>query len=175
MMISFFNKIVDVLNDLKIPYMLSGSVAMGIHIVPRTTRDFDFVVYMQHNHIQMFVEQFKEGYYCDEDAVKDAIKHKSKFNIIDFGSHYKADFILMKEDKYGIEAFNRRNEIEYDGKTFFLVTAEDLLISKIMWIQNLQSAVQMEDIKKLCQLDTIDWSFTNNWIKKLKLNTFNLL
>ena len=174
-MISFFNKIVDVLNESNIPYMLSGSVAMGIHIVPRATRDFDFVVYMQQNQVQDFAEKFKEGYYCDEDAIKDAIKHNSMFNIIDFESHYKADFILMKSDDYGIEAFNRRNEMEYYGKNFFLITAEDLLISKIMWIQNIQSAIQMEDIKKLRQLETIDWKYTNSWIKKLNLDTFNLL
>ncbi|MEP7108989.1 MAG: hypothetical protein ABI760_13435 [Ferruginibacter sp.] len=174
-MIPFFQKIIDVLNESRIPYMLSGSVAMGIHIVPRATRDFDFVVYMQLNQVTNFVEQFKEGYYCDEDAVKDAIKHNSMFNLIDFESHYKADFILMKEDDYGIEAFNRRIEMEYYGKNFFLITAEDLLISKIIWIQNIQSAVQMEDIKNLCRLDTIDWNYTNNWIKKLKLNAFNLL
>lgn len=174
-MISFFHKIVDVLNEANIPYMLSGSVAMGIHIVPRATRDFDFVVYMQQNQVLNFIEQFKDGYYCNEDAVKDAIEHNSMFNIIDFESHYKADFILMKEDDYGIEAFNRRNEMEFYGKIFFLITAEDLLISKIIWIQKIQSAVQMEDIKNLSHLNTIDWTYTNRWINKLNLNTFNLL
>lgn len=173
-MTSFFNKIVDVLNGLNIPYMLSGSVAMGIHIIPRATRDFDFVIYMQQSQVLNFADQFKEGYYCDGDAVKEAILHKSMFNIIDFESQYKADFILLKEDEYGIEAFNRRNEIEYFGKHFFLITPEDLLIAKLMWIQGYQSAVQMEDVKRLCQLSTMDWGYINNWIQKLKLNTFNL-
>jgi hypothetical protein len=172
---SFFNKIVDVLNETGIPYMLSGSVAMGIHIVPRATRDFDFIIYMQQNQVANFVAHFENGYYCNEDAVKDAIEHNSMFNIIDFESHFKADFILMKEDDYGIDAFNRRNEMEYYGKHFFLITPENLLISKIIWIQNVQSAVQMEDIKNLCQLDTIDWAYTNKWLKKLDLETFNLL
>jgi len=173
-MISFFEKIVDVLEELNIPYMLSGSVAMGIYIIPRATRDFDFVVYMKQSKVLDFIEKFGTGYYCDEAAIKDAILHKTMFNIIDHGSEYKADFILLKEDDYGIEAFNRRNEIEYFGKTFFLITAEDLLIAKVIWIQNYQSAVQMEDIKKLSQLDTLDWGYINTWTNKLKLNTYNL-
>ena len=172
-MTSFFNKIVDTLNKLNIPYMLSGSVALGIHVVPRATRDFDFVVYMHQKDISKFVEEF-EGYYCDNDAIKDAIVRNSMFNIIDNESDYKADFILMKEDDFGIEEFNRRTEMEFYGKTFYLITPEDLLISKLIWIQDYQSAIQMDDIKKLSTLQNIDWIYTNNWIRKLKLKTFDL-
>ncbi len=174
-MISFFNKIIDVLNESKIPYMLSGSVAMGVYIVPRATRVFDFVIYLRQNQVKNFVEKFKEGYYCNEDAVKDAINHNSIFNIIDFETHYKADFILMKEDDYGIEAFNRRTEMKFYGNNYFLITVEDLLISKLKWIQEIQSPIQMEDIKNLSHLDTLDWTYTNHWINKLNLNTFKLL
>lgn len=172
-MTSFFNKIIDVLNKLKIPYMLSGSVAMGIHIMPRATRDFDFIVYMHNKDVLNFVEEFKD-YYCNSDSIKEAIKHNSMFNIIDNVSGYKADFILMKDDDYGIEEFNRREAIEFFGKTFFLVTIEDLLISKLKWVQEYQFAVQMEDIKKLSLVETIDWIYCNKWIKKLKLRTFDL-
>lgn len=172
-MTSFFNKIVDTLNKLNIPYMLSGSVALGIHVVPRATRDFDFVVYMHQKDISKFVEEF-EGYYFDNDAIKDAIVRNSMFNIIDNESDYKADFILMKEDDFGIEEFNRRTEMEFYGKTFYLITPEDLLISKLIWIQDYQSAIQMDDIKKLSILQNIDWIYTNNWIRKLKLKTFDL-
>jgi len=174
MMISFFNKIVDVLNELGIPYMLSGSVAMGVYIVPRTTRDFDFIVYMQPKDIDVFVKNFEDGYYCNTDAVKDAVTHQSLFNIIDYSSGYKADFIILKNEAFRQEEFKRRIEIQYFEKKIYLVTVEDLLLSKIIWIQDLQSAQQTEDIKNLCQLDTLDWVYINDWIKKLKLNTFNL-
>ena len=56
-MILFFEKIIDVLEELNIPYMLSGSVAMGIHIIPRSTRDFDFVVYMKQSKVLDFIEK----------------------------------------------------------------------------------------------------------------------
>ena len=173
-MISFFQKVIDVLNENRIPYMLSGSVAMSVYTLPRATRDFDFVVYMHKKQILSFAEQFKEGYYCDIDSVTEAIKHNSMFNIISFESNYKADFILMKEDDYGIEAFNRRNEMDFYGRTFFTITEEDLLISKLKWIQDIQTPQQMEDIKKISQLDSLDWVYINKWLQKLELQTFNL-
>ena len=64
--------------------------------------------------------------------------------------------------------------MDYYGKIIYLVSVEDLLISKLIWIQQLQSAVQMEDIKNLNRLTTLDWIYINQWIKELNLNTFNL-
>lgn len=67
--------------------------------------------------------------------------------------------------------FTRRVEMEYFGKSVYLVTVEDLLISKLIWIQVLQSAVQIEDLKNLSELNTLDWDYINKWVKTLKLAT----
>jgi hypothetical protein len=64
-MVAFFQKITDVLNESNIPYMLSGSVAMSIYIVPRATRDFDFIIHLEPKNIDRFILHFKDGYYCD--------------------------------------------------------------------------------------------------------------
>ncbi len=174
-MISFFHKITDILNTAGIPYMLSGSVAMGVYIVPRATKDFDFVLHLRPKDIAGFAENFKEGYYCDIDSIKDAVARKSIFNIIEHSSGYKADFIIIRDDEFSITEFNRRKKMEYYGKEFYLITVEDLLLSKIIWIQEFQSAIQMDDIKNLCGLDNLDWEYIEDWIMKLKLNTFDLL
>lgn len=173
-MLSFFNKIVDVLNENNIPYMLSGSIAMGVYIVPRATRDFDFIIHLQPKDIDAFVSNFKDGYYCNINSVRDAVKHQSIFNIIDHASGYKADFVILKNDVFRQTEFTRRVEMEYFGKSVYLVTVEDLLISKLIWIQVLQSAVQIEDLKNLSELNTLDWDYINKWVKTLKLATFNL-
>ena len=61
------------------------------------------------------------------------------------------------------------------GINIFIVSAEDLLLSKIIWIQELQSHIQMDDIKNLSEIENLDWNYLNIWIKKLNLNTFNLI
>lgn len=174
-MISFFHKIVDLLDANRIPYMLSGSVAMSVYILPRATRDFDFVVQLLPEDAGVFVKGFEEGYYCDVDAVKDAVARRSIFNVIDYNSGYKADFIVLKNESFRQMEFNRKVQMEYFGKSIFLVTPEDLILSKLIWIQELQSAVQMEDIKNLSEIKTLNWQYLNDWISKLELNTFNLL
>ena len=65
--------------------------------------------------------------------------------------------------------------MEFLGKTIYVVSPEDLIISKLIWIQDLQSPVQMEDIKNLALSDRLDWSYINQWVGRLNLNSYNLL
>jgi hypothetical protein len=174
-MIPFFQKITDVLSEKEIPYMLSGSVAMSLYIVPRATRDFDFIVHLLPKDIDAFIEKFQDGYYCDGDAVKEAVGRHSLFNIIDHASGFKADFVLLKDNPFRQAEFARRVQMDYFGKTIYVVSPEDLLISKLIWIQDLQSAVQMEDIRNLTEINNLDWIYISKWISTLKLDTFNLL
>lgn len=155
--------------------MLSGSVALSVYTLPRATRDFDFIIHLKLKDADAFVANFKEGYYCDADAVKDAIKNISKFNVIDHASGFKADFVILKDNKYRQTEFNRRQIVDFLGLPINIVSAEDLLLSKLIWIQEVQSSLQIEDIKGLCTVEGLDWKYIYGWIKSLNLNTFNLL
>ncbi len=174
-MLGFFQKVTDVLNRHNIPYMLSGSVAMSLYVIPRATRDFDFIVYLKPENVDSFVESFNEGYYCDKEAIQDAVKTRSMFNIIDHASGFKADFVVLKNDTFRQMEFSRRVQMDFYGKLIYVVTPEDLLISKLIWIQDFQSALQMEDIKNLKAIPGLDWPYIKEWINKLNLNTFALL
>lgn len=175
-MVSFFQKITDVLDQHQIPYMLSGSIAMGLYVVPRMTRDIDFIIHLEAKNLDLFVSSFKDGYYCDRDVVKEAIEGPVKmFNIIDHATGFKADFVVLKDDPFRLEEFNRRQKVNYFGKTVYVVSPEDLIISKLIWIQDFQSAVQIEDIKNLIVIGSLDWDYISKWTKQLKLHTFKLI
>jgi hypothetical protein len=175
-MVSFFQKITDVLDQYQIPYMLSGSIAMGLYTVPRMTRDIDFIIHLQAKDVDLFVSSFKEEFYCDKDVIKEAIEGPVKmFNIIDHATGYKADFVVLRQDPFRQEEFNRRLGVTYFEKTIYVVSPEDLLLSKLIWIQDFQSAIQMEDIKNLTAVNNLDWDYISKWVKQLNLRTFNLI
>ena len=176
-MIKFFNEIIDALNESNTPYMLSGSVAMSLYIVPRATRDFDFIIHLTPQNIDIFADKFKEGYYCDKDQIMEALMKPDygMFNIIDHVSGYKADFVTLKNNAFRQEEFSRRVQMDFYDKTIYVVSPEDLLISKLIWIQDYQSPVQMEDIKNLIEFEGLDMEYISKWINRLKLNTFALI
>jgi hypothetical protein len=166
-MFEFLRILIHFFDSNNIPYMLSGSVAMSLYTQPRFTRDYDFVVHLKNEHIPLLLNSFGQGYYINDESVKEAIKNRTMFNIIDHKSSYKADFMILKDEPF--------RQSEFLDMTISVVSVEDLLLSKIIWIQETQSAVQMEDIKSLSALSELDWNYINGWIKELDLKTFNLL
>ncbi len=174
-MLDFFKKIIEYFENNHIPYMLSGSIAMGLYIVPRATKDIDFVVRLQAEDIEGFVGHFEGAYYCSKDAVADAIDRQSLFNVIDHQSGFKADFVVRKNNEYRLTEFERKQKMNFYGTDVYVVSPEDLLISKLIWIQDWQAAVQMEDIKNLASLPNLQRDYISHWINKLNLNTFELI
>ena len=173
-MVSFFHDIVNFLYEEKIPYMLTGSMAMYVYTVARSTQDFDFVVQLRPTDVPKVVSKFREGYYCNEESIKDAIRRKSMFNIIEHATSFKADFILLRENEFQQLQFSRRIKVKLLEAEAWVISGEDLILSKLQWIQQLQSGRQLEDIKAISKNPNLDWNYIYYWITKLNLHTFDL-
>jgi hypothetical protein len=71
--------------------------------------------------------------------------------------------------------FQRRSQIDFLGSKIWVITLEDLILSKLMWIQRLESELQKRDIQSLLENKNADLSYIKHWCKELKLETFNLI
>jgi hypothetical protein len=158
-MLEFFKKIIDFFNSYNIEYMLSGSVALSVYTLSRATKDFDFVVNIKEKDVNAFIENFSEGFYCDKDSMHDAIKHSGMFNIIDHATGFKADFFVLKKQIFQETEFRRSQEVDFSGINVYVISAEDLIISKLIWIQEFQSSIQIEDIKTLTKVEGLDLNY----------------
>ncbi len=175
MIIQLLDKVSKALDEKKIPYMLSGSVAMNVYTVPRMTRDIDMVINLSVSDIDKFTSIFKEGYYIYKDGIEEEVNRRGRFNVIDFDSGQKIDFIILKNTDFHLNEFNRRKQVMFYGFPVWVVSLEDLIIAKLIWIQTLQSENQMRDISNLLSVDQIDKKYVYNWITKMNLKTFNLI
>lgn len=165
------------LEDRNIQYMVSGSYALGMYVRMRTTRDIDIVVNLKEEDLNSFFEMFNEDFHINRQAILTEVKRKGMFNIMNEISGYKIDFIVRKNDEYRQIEFERRKRKTMFDIEVWVVSAEDLLLSKLIWIQELQSGIQIRDIQSLLKEseDTLDMDYIKTWIKKLHLNTFNLI
>ena len=132
-------------------------------------------MHLQPQDIDSLAEFFNGAYYCSKEAIRDAVERQSIFNIIDHTSGFKADFVIRKNNTYRLAEFARRKKMNFYGTEIYVVSVEDLLISKLIWIQQWQAAVQIEDIKNLLLLPDLDSGYMRQWIAELNLNTFNLM
>jgi len=76
------------------------------------------------------------GFYLDEEMVHNAIFIQGLFNIIHNDLLVKVDFIVRKNTPYRQEEFLRRQRSNIDGFAAGLVSAEDLLLSKLLWAKD---------------------------------------
>ena len=165
----------DILRDvtskfkqLEIQYMLTGSLAMSYYAQQRMTRDIDLVVNIFPDIVEKMESVFTPDYYISVESVKDAINNAFIFNLIHTNSSIKVDCIVRKKDKYRITEFERRHKIRLTDFEVYIVSKEDLIISKLIWFKESGSDLQKRDIKNLLG-SGCDSDYLLNWIGRLNL------
>ena len=147
--LEFVKLIASRLDSVGIPYMMTGSMAMAIYSVPRMTRDVDLVVDVKPVEVDKIVSLFSKDCYIDRDSVRQAVDAHSMFNIIHNKWVVKADFIIRKDEEYRREEFARRQKVVIENMTIFVVSVEDLILSKLVWGKQFQSDFQLRDVRQM--------------------------
>ena len=154
-----------------IAYMISGSIALNYYAQPRLTRDIDIVVALRPADADRVTHLFAADFYIDAEAVRNAIAQLGMFNIIHYDHVMKVDFIVRKDTPYRHEEFARRCAVDIDGVTMWLVTAEDLLLSKLAWAADSRSEIQLQDVRNLISAVVhLDWTYIERWATALTLD-----
>jgi hypothetical protein len=152
-----------------IPYMLTGSMAMNYYAVPRMTRDIDVVVAIALQDVQPVIRLFRAEYYVSPESVRDAVARQSMFNLIHLESVIKVDCIVRKNEPYRLEEFARRRRIKVLDFDTWIVSKEDLIISKLFWAKDSHSELQLRDVRNLLATG-FDAPYLERWTHELGLD-----
>ena len=163
----------DILRDIAkrfssagIQYMLTGSFALNYYAQPRMTRDIDVVVELEPKDADTIITLFENDYYVPRNAVIRAIANQSLFNLIHNESVIKVDFIVRKNTEYRRLEFERRRPVTVDDIEIWIVSKEDLIISKLYWAKDSHSEFQLRDVKNLLK-SGYDDMYLQTWTEKL--------
>jgi len=149
-----------------IAFMLTGSMAMNYYAQPRMTRDIDVVVALAPRDVEGIIKAFLPDYYVSRDAVMSSIQNHSMFNLIHLESVIKVDCIVRKDIAYRQMEFGRRQRIQIEEFSTWIVSKEDLIISKLFWAKDSHSEQQLRDVKNL--VDTgFDAAYIQHWTQEL--------
>ncbi len=170
---NFLEKLIKKLNEQNIPYMLSGSVSSSLHGQPRATNDADIIIAPAEEQLIAFVISLGDDYYVNPDAARDAFKNNSTFNVIDIQNSWKADFIIRKNRPFSREEFQRRRKANIMGLDVWVVSPEDVILSKLEWAKNSESGQQYRDALGVAtvQYDRLDRDYLYKWAKELQVES----
>lgn len=165
--------VVEALGAAGIDYMVTGSVAGSYHGVPRSTKDIDLVVEGTEAQLLSFTEALsRKDFYVSHDAVREAVRSRGQFNVIDRRTAWKVDLILRKDREFSRTEFSRRKEEEASGTSLWIATAEDVILAKLEWAKHTDSERQLDDVSGILQTqgDGLDLEYLEEWVAALELD-----
>jgi hypothetical protein len=169
---NLLSRLLAVLNTAEIPYMLTGSYASSIYSIPRATRDLDIVIFPNRDQLTRFIKLLPpDQYYSDlEDAI-DSLRLRRQFNVIDYATGWKVDFIIPPFSDFNVEEFERRRTIEFEGLHLVVASPEDIVVAKLLWAKAGESELQIRDAASVVRFQgkELDLPYVEKWIRRLEL------
>lgn len=162
------------LEELAIPYMVTGSVASSHHGRPRTTHDIDIVIDPTPSTLVPLVEGLASaGFYVDADRARDALRRRRLFNVIHDRTAVKIDLIIRKDRPFSAEELRRRRTAELGTDLrCALASPEDTVLSKLEWARKGGgSQKQLADVAGVLEIqgERLDVAYVERWARELGL------
>ena len=158
------------LNQAKIAYAVSGSIAANCYTIPRMTRDLDVVIEMGEPDIDRFIRLFQGDFFVDREMIIEEVRKRGMFNLIHAKYVFKIDFILRKDSAWQKSLFLRRQKVHVEKIPIWVVSIEDLIIAKLLWAKGNNSELQLNDARNLLKSDyPKDHAYVMQYVQDLEL------
>src|SRR5262249_48335273 len=116
--------------------MVTGSVVSSLQGEPRTSHDIDVVVAVPLAAVRILLAAFPPpDFLLQEEAIVNAIREGSMFNLLAVNTGDKVDFWMRTEDPFDQSRFARRVVEDFFGVPMKVSAPEDTILAKLRWCQ----------------------------------------
>ena len=169
--------VADAFEKLGALYYIGGSIASSAYGAARSTLDVDMVSDLKPQHVRFLAKMLESSYYIDEDAILEAIRRHSSFNLIHFETMIKVDVFIVGNEPFFQQVLCRRRKdtLDEDQQTveFYLPSSEDIILIKLGWYRmgGELSERQWSDVVGVLKVQdkAMDREYLRHWASELKL------
>ncbi len=172
-MTSALDMLAAALENLRIPYLIGGSLASSTHGVLRSTLDVNILAAVESAHADALCAALGDAWYADAEEIRRVIGAGRAFNLIHMPSVRKFDIFpaigdfhfseLKRATRLEVEAFGERTVCP-------VASAEDVLLAKLHWYRagGEVSERQWTDIAGLLAANPgLDFGYVGKWAQEL--------
>lgn len=170
-------QVTEAIESLGVPYVIGGSMASTAHGRIRTTLDVDIVADLQPAHVDVLVQALGEAFYVDANAARNAIQHRSSFNLIHLETMFKVDIFIPKDRPFDRQQLARREKqvIGTDpDQMAYVASAEDIILAKLEWYRlgGEVSERHWRDIQGILEVsgNRLDQAYLRHWAAMLNIS-----
>jgi hypothetical protein len=130
--------IIEVLERLGVKYRIGGSIASSCYGQPRATQDVDLVADIALPQVPALVGAFDPNdFMLSDQAITDAILHRTSFNIIALATMNKVDVFIEKATALARQEQQCAHRVSLILGTppVWISSVEDMVIEKLLWWQ----------------------------------------
>lgn len=164
-------RVASTFERLQIPYFITGSMASIAQGEPRYTNDIDVVADVPVSGVASLLEAFPAPEFrLSESAIREAIAHRHRFNLIHISTGLKVDVIIPEESEFNHLRMRRKVRLNLGAEqSGWFASPEDLILKKLLYFQEGGSDEHLRDIAGvlLIQDDKIDRDYLDQWAAKL--------
>lgn len=171
--VELLNRLGQSLDQIGVPYLVTGSTASIVYGEPRFTNDIDVVVQLTVAEIPAFCAAFPSPeFYCPSEAVARAVRSRFQFNVLHPESGLKIDVIIATDSDFDRSRFARRRRLPVglDSEATF-AAPEDVMLRKLEYFREGGSEKHLRDIVGMLKVQgqDIDQTYLTEWIARLGL------
>jgi hypothetical protein len=156
--------VIQVLDDIKLPYMLVGSFSSNYYGVARSTKDADFVVQVGDRAVRDVTDRLGPDFQLDPQMYFETVTMTTPQVVTAAATPFRIEFFHLSDEAHDLERFQRRRRANLLGRAVWLPTAEDVIITKLRWARGRHSK-DGDDVRNVIALqgDHIDWDYVHSW------------
>ena len=132
----------------------------------RQMADIDIILEFDSDDKDKFVKALEPDYYVPQTAVIRGFEMKRMFNVIHIETAFKVDCVPKKSSKFQQSAFDRREKTDYYGSEIWIISKEDLILSKLWRSKDTNWEMQFADIRSI-MFSGFDKSYAEKWLDEL--------
>ena len=168
--------LIDVLERLEVPWYVGGSVASTVHGRFRATNAVDVIAELREEHASPLRETLEANHYVDEESIRDAVRDRSSFNLVHFGTGLKIDVFVAADSEYTAQVRARRVSEPIgdaaNARRLWVASAEDTILAKLDWYRRggETSQRQWDDVRGVVELQCaeLDLEYLRRWALALE-------
>lgn len=161
--------VTETLTANNVPFAVVGSLAASEWGVVRTTRDVDLIALVSRDHAAQIVGTLNtDDTYVPIDEALHALAGGGSFNVIHPPTGGKVDiFVVLDTNDFEMMRLERRVPAEVFGVPAYVVSPEDVVLSKLLWRKDSRSEVQWRDCQELVATLDLDLDHMRYWGERL--------
>ncbi|MCC6738707.1 MAG: hypothetical protein IT452_06650 [Planctomycetia bacterium] len=131
-------RVVDILEELQVPYAVGGSVASAAFGEPRSTNDADVLIGLQPGHVSRLLLAMRGEFYIEEAAIRDAMKRHGSFNVIHLKQMEKIDLFVADESELDRRQLAGTIPVPLPGipgRSVRMSSPADIVLRKLEWFR----------------------------------------